>query len=91
MLNTGVQMQPMPRPLSMRPGAKSQRPELVCAAQSMYPLPAARTSRPGIRRYLPLIFWTRPLAMPDETIIAIGWSAIVSPASIALSPSTDCR
>ena len=35
MLNTGVQMHPIPRPLRMSPGAKSHRPEFACAAQSM--------------------------------------------------------
>ena len=89
MLNTGVQMKPMPRPLTMSPGVNSQRPELACAAQSMYVLPAARASRPGISRYFPLTFWARLLAIPDETIIASGWIAMVRPASIALRPSTD--
>ena len=83
-------MQPMPRPLAIRPGVKSQRPELACAAQSMYAVPAARASRPGTRRYLPFIFWTRPPARPDVKNIARGCIARVRPASSALSPSTDC-
>src|SRR5438309_1343304 len=84
-LKIGVQMKPMPRPLTMRPGTKSQRPELACAAQSMYPLPAASASRPGTSRYLPLTFWLRPAATPEVSMVVNGWIAIVRPEAMAPS------
>jgi len=44
-----------------------------------------------MRRYFPSTFWVSAAARPDTNMVVSGWTAITRPASMALSPSTDCR